>query len=73
MDDESHDNGASEELVSREPSVGRFSVVRVADEVLVDLMAKASGITYEEAKGHIHVRELDGVKILSPIPTFFGA
>ena len=63
MDDESHDNGASEELVSREPSVGRFSVVRVADEVLVDLMAKASGITYEEAKGHIHVRELDGVQI----------
>ncbi len=43
--------------------VGKFTVVRVADEVLVDLMAKASGISYEEAKGHIHVRELDGVKI----------
>jgi hypothetical protein len=26
-------------------------------------MAKASGISYEEAKGHVHVRELDGVKI----------
>jgi len=43
--------------------VGRFTVVRVSDEVLVDLMAKASGISYEEAKDHIHVRELDGVKI----------
>ena len=43
--------------------VGKFTVVRVADEVLVDLMAKASGISYEEAKAHIHVRELDGVKI----------
>ncbi len=43
--------------------IGRFTVVRVADEVLVDLMAATSGISYEEAKGHIHVRELDGVKI----------
>jgi hypothetical protein len=43
--------------------VAKFTVVRVADEVLVDLMAKASGISYEEAKGHVHVRELDGVKI----------
>jgi hypothetical protein len=37
--------------------------VRVADEVLVDLMAKASGISYEDAKGHVHVREVDGVSI----------
>ena len=43
--------------------VAKFTVVRVADEVLVDLMAKASGISYEEAKGSIHVRDLDGVKI----------
>ena len=43
--------------------VGRFTVVRVADEVLVDLMAKASGISYEDAKGHVHVREVDGVSI----------
>jgi hypothetical protein len=134
VDDESHDDGAPEELVSREPSVEdvvqicrelnargaryivvggfairqagysrttmdidllvdpalgnetnvfdalatlpdgavreldagdveKFTVVRVADEVLVDLMAKASGISYEEAKGHVRVRELDGVKI----------
>jgi len=43
--------------------VSKFTVGRVSDEVLVDLMAKASGISYEEAKGHIHERELDGVKI----------
>ena len=43
--------------------VAKFTVVRISDEVLVDLMATASGISYEEAKGHIHVRVLDGVEI----------
>ena len=116
MDDESHDDGAPEGLVSREPpsktssisavsstlaglgialsgaldpapgnetkvfaalatlpdgaareldagEMAKFTVVRVADEVLIDLMAKASGISYEETTDHDHVRELDGVKI----------
>ena len=54
-------DGAVRELDAGD--VEKFTVVRVSDEVLVDLMAKASGITYEEAKGYIHVRELDGVKI----------
>ena len=54
-------DGAVRELDAGD--VEKFTVVRVSDEVLVDLMAKASGISYEEAKGHIHVRELDGVKI----------
>ena len=43
--------------------ISRFIVVRVADEVLVDLMAKAGGIDYEEARHHVCVRELDGVEI----------
>ncbi len=43
--------------------LGKFTVVRVSDEVLVDLMASASGISYEDAKDHVHVRELDGVRI----------
>ena len=43
--------------------MAKFTVVRVADEVLVDLIATASGISYDEAKGSIHVRELDGVEI----------
>jgi hypothetical protein len=43
--------------------VEKFLVVRVADEILVDLMAKASGIDYEEAAKSVVVRELDGVAI----------
>ncbi len=43
--------------------VARFTVVRVADEILVDLMASASGIGYEEASQSVVVREIDGVKI----------
>jgi len=54
-------DGAVKELDAGD--VERFTVVRVSDEVVVDLMAKASGISYEEAKGHVHVRELDGVEI----------
>ena len=41
----------------------RFTVVRVADEVLVDLMASASGINYQEAEGYTHFREIDGERI----------
>jgi hypothetical protein len=54
-------DGAVRELDAGD--VEKFTVVRVSDEVMVDLMAKASGIGYEEAKGHVHVRELDGVRI----------
>jgi hypothetical protein len=54
-------DGAVKELDAGD--VERFTVVRVSDEVMVDLMATASGISYEEAKRYIHVRELDGVEI----------
>ncbi len=43
--------------------VGRYEVVRVADEVVVDLMAKACGITWEEAASDSEILELDGVEI----------
>jgi hypothetical protein len=43
--------------------VARFTVVRVADEILVDLMASASGIDYEEASKSMIIHEIDGVKI----------
>jgi hypothetical protein len=43
--------------------VAKYTVVRVADEILVDLMASASGITYEEAARSVVVHEVDGVKI----------
>ncbi|MBI4474601.1 MAG: nucleotidyltransferase [Acidobacteria bacterium] len=41
----------------------RYEVIRVADEIVVDLMRSADGITYEEAAKDIVVREVDGVAI----------
>lgn len=43
--------------------VSQYTVVRVCDEITVDLMASASGIDYEEAKNDIVMREIDGVSI----------
>jgi hypothetical protein len=43
--------------------VARYVVVRVADEILVDLMASASGIDYAEASQSVVIREVDGVAI----------
>jgi hypothetical protein len=43
--------------------VAKYLVVRVADEILVDLMATASGIDYAEAAKSVVIRELDGVAI----------
>ncbi len=43
--------------------VSKYTVVRVADEILVDLMASASGIDHAEASQSVIVREIDGVKI----------
>lgn len=41
----------------------RYAVVRVADEIVVDLMKAACGIAYEEACREIDVVELGGVSI----------
>ena len=41
----------------------QFNVIRVADEILVDLMRSAGGIEYHEAAKEIVVRELQGVSI----------
>ena len=43
--------------------VSEYTVVRVADEVTVDLMASASGIGFDEAEPHIVRREVQGVPI----------
>jgi hypothetical protein len=43
--------------------VERYDVIRVADEVVVDLMAKACGVTWEDAARDSEVLELDGVEI----------
>jgi len=46
--------------------VQKYSVVRIADEIIVDLLAKACGINYEEASKELEYREIEGVKI--PLP-----
>jgi Nucleotidyl transferase of unknown function (DUF2204) len=41
----------------------QYNVIRVADEILVDLMCSAGGIDYAEAAKDVVVREVDGVPI----------
>ena len=43
--------------------LSQYAVVRVGDEILVDLMRSAGGIDYAEAEKHIIRRELGGVPI----------
>jgi phosphoserine phosphatase len=41
----------------------KYNVIRVGDEILVDLMVSAGGINYAEAARDVVVREVDGVPI----------
>ncbi|MDO8518534.1 MAG: hypothetical protein Q7T11_00025 [Deltaproteobacteria bacterium] len=43
--------------------ISRHTVVRIADEYVIDLMEKACRIGYEEAQNDIEWQEIDGVKI----------
>ena len=43
--------------------VAQYSVVRVADEIVIDLIEKACGITYEQAASYLQYRETSGVLI----------
>ncbi|MCX6927083.1 MAG: nucleotidyltransferase [Verrucomicrobia bacterium] len=43
--------------------LSQYTVVRVGDEILVDLMRSAGGIAYDEAAKDVVVRELAGVPI----------
>jgi hypothetical protein len=43
--------------------VENYEVVRIADEIVVDLMAKACGVAYEDAKSGIEWHDIEGVKI----------
>ncbi|MBJ7255307.1 MAG: hypothetical protein JHD00_09565 [Akkermansiaceae bacterium] len=60
-------DGAAKEL--RPGEVAKYVVVRVCDDITVDLMAKACGHDYESAKGLISLVVVDGVTIpfASPI------
>jgi hypothetical protein len=46
-----------------EDDLDEYGVVRVADEILVDLMMSACGITYDQAKGEIEQAVINGVSI----------
>ena len=41
----------------------QYNVIRVADEILVDLMRSAGGVDYAEAAKDVVVRQVDGVPI----------
>ncbi len=41
----------------------QYNVIRVGDEILVDLMGSAAGIDYAEAAKDVVMREVDGVPI----------
>ncbi len=54
------DNAASE---LDDDDVRTYTVVRVADEVLVDLLGRACGVSYSEAAQDAETVELDGVLV----------
>ncbi len=54
-------DGMAREITPGE--VGRYGVVRIGDEVMVDLMKSGCGITYSDAIQNAVWRELDGVRI----------
>jgi hypothetical protein len=41
----------------------KHNVIRIGDEILVDLLRSAGGIEYDEAAKDVVVREVDGVPI----------
>ena len=55
-----------------EDDLRNYVVVRVCDEVVVDLMMRACGISYSEAEGEIEMMTIDGVPIpFASAPLFF--
>ncbi|MCL4847255.1 MAG: nucleotidyl transferase AbiEii/AbiGii toxin family protein [Acidobacteria bacterium] len=54
------DNAAAE---IADNDVERYTVVRVADEVVVDLMARACGLDYDAAMHDVEYVDIDGVSI----------
>ena len=54
------DNAVREIL---DTDIENYGVVRVADEVVVDLMGSACGIDFKSAESQIEWHELEGVKI----------
>jgi ferredoxin-fold anticodon binding domain-containing protein len=51
----------------KETDLDQYTVVRVADEIVVDLMLSACGVSYDEAVDQIERQDIEGVTI--PFPT----
>jgi hypothetical protein len=51
----------------QESDLDTYTVVRVADEIVIDLMLSACGVSYEDAVDQIEIRTINGVSI--PFPT----
>jgi hypothetical protein len=47
-----------------EDDLARYKVVRVADEVMVDLLSVACDVTWAEARESAELRDLDGTQVL---------
>lgn len=47
----------------RDSDIEEYGVVRVADEVVVDLMGSACGIDFNAAEAEIDWREIEGIRI----------
>lgn len=60
------DNAAAEVA---DDDVRRYVVVRVADEVVVDLMGRACGLTYADAASDVETLDRGGVCIPVPSPS----
>jgi hypothetical protein len=52
---------AARELTPGE--LAKYGVIRVADEIVVDIMKTAGGIAYDEASRDLVIKEVDGVPI----------
>jgi len=54
-------DGAASDLDLRDPM--QYVVVRVADEIVVDLLTRACGVDYEAARASIEIVEIEGVAV----------
>jgi hypothetical protein len=50
----------------KETDLDQYTVVRVADEIVVDLMLSACGVTYDDAVDQIEFRTIEEVRIPFP-------
>jgi hypothetical protein len=46
-----------------EDDLDKYIVVKVADEIVIDLMKKAGGYEYDDMENEIEIKEIEGVKI----------